>query len=138
LLETLARLDTLTPRPQRNDEASTAPRLKKSDGYLDWNRPARELVNVVRGCNPWPGALTMSRAGRLTIWQARAVGSSPSASPGVLSHHEGRLVIGTSDGALLPIEVQGESKRPMAWDEFLRGARLALGERLSRPALSEP
>jgi methionyl-tRNA formyltransferase len=128
----------LTPRPQRNDEASTAPRLKKSDGYLDWNRPARELVNVVRGCNPWPGALTMSRAGRLTIWQARAVGSSPSASPGVLSHHEGRLVIGTSDGALLPIEVQGESKRPMAWDEFLRGARLALGERLSRPALSEP
>ncbi|MGH7307963.1 MAG: methionyl-tRNA formyltransferase, partial [Candidatus Rokuibacteriota bacterium] len=54
LIDTLARLDTLTSRPQRNEEASTAPRLKKSDGYLDWDRPARELVNVVRGCNPWP------------------------------------------------------------------------------------
>ncbi|MGH7310916.1 MAG: methionyl-tRNA formyltransferase, partial [Candidatus Rokuibacteriota bacterium] len=125
-------------RPQRNEEASTAPRLKKSDGYLDWDRPARELVNVVRGCNPWPGALTTSRAGRLTIWRARAVGAPSSSSPGALSRHEGGLVIGTSDGALLPVEVQGENKRPMAWAEFLRGARLAVGERLARPAQLEP
>ncbi len=138
LIDTLARLDTLTSRPQRNEEASTAPRLKKSDGYLDWDRPARELVNVVRGCNPWPGALTTSRAGRLTIWRARAVGAPSSSSPGALSRHEGGLVIGTSDGALLPVEVQGENKRPMAWAEFLRGARLAVGERLARPAQLEP
>lgn len=138
LIATLARLDTLTPRPQRNEEASTAPRLKRSDGYLDWDRPTRELVNVVRGCNPWPGALTTSRAGRLTIWRARAVESPSSSSPGVLlAHQEGHLVISTSDGALLPVEVQGENKRPMAWAEFLRGARLAVGEGLSRPAQLE-
>ena len=138
LIDTLAQLDTLAPRAQQNEEASTAPRLKKSDGYLDWDRPARELVNVVRGCNPWPGALTTSRAGRLTIWHARAVGSGPSGSPGVLSHHESHPVIPTSDGALLPIEVQGENKRRMSWAEFLRGARLAAGDRLLRPARLEP
>lgn len=138
LIDTLTQLDTLAPRPQRNEEASTAPRLKKSDGYLDWNRPARELVNVVRGCNPWPGALTTGRAGRLTIWRARAVGSGPSGPPGVLSHHESRLVIPTSDGALLPVEVQGENKRRMSWAEFLRGARLAAGDRLLGPARLEP
>ncbi|HSF05556.1 MAG TPA: methionyl-tRNA formyltransferase [Methylomirabilota bacterium] len=138
LIETLMRLDTLTPQPQRNEAATSAPRLKKSDGFLDWDRPARELVNVVRGCNPWPGALTTSRAGRLMIWRARAVGSGYLSPPGVLAHHKGHLVIPTSDGALLPLEVQGENKRPMAWAEFLRGARLAAGDRLLRPAPAEP
>jgi len=60
IVETLARLDALTPEPQPREGATLAPRLKRADGYLDWRRPARELVNVVRGCNPWPGALTRS------------------------------------------------------------------------------
>jgi methionyl-tRNA formyltransferase len=47
-------------------------------------------------------------------------------------------VIPTADGALLPLEVQGENKRPLAWAEFLRGARLAAGDRLLRPAPAEP
>ncbi|MGH7314077.1 MAG: methionyl-tRNA formyltransferase, partial [Candidatus Rokuibacteriota bacterium] len=109
LIDTLARLDTLTPRPQRNEEATMAPRLKKSDGYLDWDRPAHELVDVVRGCHPWPGARTTSPAGHLTIWRARALGSGSLDPPGMLCHHEGHLVVPTSDGALLPVEVQPEN-----------------------------
>ena len=138
LIDTLTQLDTLAPRPQRNEEASTAPRLKKSDGYLDWDRPASALVTVVRGCNPWPGTLTISPAGRLTIWRARAVAAGPSHPPGLLAHHDGQIVVATSDGALLPVEVQGENKRRMSWAEFLRGARLAAGDRLLRPARLEP
>ena len=138
LIDTLARLDTLTPRPQRNEDASLAPRLKKSDGDLDWDRRAHDLVNLVRGCNPWPGALTTSRAGRFTIWRARAIGSGHLDLPGVLCHHESHLVIATSDGGLLPVEVQPENKRRMSWAEYLRGARLAAGARLLRPASREP
>ncbi len=138
LIDTLARLDTLTPRPQRREDASAAPRLKKSDGDLYWDRPTSELVNVVRGCNPWPGALTASDAGRLIIWRARAVGSGREHPPGLLSRREGHLVISTSDGAVLPVEVQAENKRPMSWAEYLRGARLAPGGRLLRPAPPEP
>src|SRR5436309_11032046 len=40
-------LDTLTPTPQRQEEATLAPRLKKTDGYLEFARPARELVKAV-------------------------------------------------------------------------------------------
>jgi methionyl-tRNA formyltransferase len=138
LIDTLARLDTLTPRAQRREDASMAPRLKKSDGYLDWERPASELVNVVRGCNPWPGALTTGDAGRLSIWRARAVGSGREHPPGLLYRHEGQLVIATSDGAVLPVEVQAENKRPMNWPEYLRGSRLAPGGRLLRPVRQEP
>jgi methionyl-tRNA formyltransferase len=137
LIDTLGQLDTLTPRPQRNEAATMAPRLKKTDGYLDWNRPAAELANVVRGCNPWPGAVAASDAGRLMIWRARAIDAG-SDQPGVLRRHDGELVIATSEGALLPIEVQAENKRPMSWPEYLRGSRLAPGARLLQPPSSEP
>ena len=72
ILDTLARLDTLTPTPQP-DGATLAPRLKKSDGAIDWQRPARELVDLVRGCNPWPGATIALDGGALTLWRARVV-----------------------------------------------------------------
>lgn len=134
LIDTLARLDRLTPIPQRDEEATMAPRLKKADGYLDWNRPARELVNVVRGCNPWPGARTAGPAGPLAIWRARAVEATAPVPPGSLYEHEGQLVVATIAGGLLPVEVQADNKRPMSWTEYLRGARLTAGARLLGPA----
>src|SRR5262249_57132496 len=67
LVSTLDELDALTPTPQRHEDATLAPRLTRSDGYLDWSRPARELVNRVRRCNPLPGALTRRPAGPPTI-----------------------------------------------------------------------
>ena len=135
IVETLAKLDELTPAPQPREGATLAPRLKRADGHLDWDRPARELVNVVRGCNPWPGALTRSRAGALTIWRA-AAGAGPSDPPGTLMHPRpggDELAIATADGWLLPSEVQPENRRAMPWAEYLRGARLAAGARFTKP-----
>jgi len=128
ILDTLARLDTLRATPQP-EGATLAPRLKKSDGALDWSRPARDLVNLVRGCNPWPGATTSTPAGPLAVWRARAVEGA--GAPGTLVAHERTLAIATGDGALLPLEVQPESRRAVAWDEYLRGARLTAGRALT-------
>src|SRR6059036_3002937 len=131
LIETLARLDRLTPVPQRHEEATLAPRLTKTDGDLDWARPARDLVNVVRGCNPWPGAATSSATEKFSIWRATAVATGTLGSPGTLVPHGGELTIATGDGGVLPLEVQPENRRRMTWAEYLRGARLAAGARLS-------
>jgi methionyl-tRNA formyltransferase len=128
IVDTLARLDTLTPVPQCHQAATLAPRLKKADGALEWRRAARELVNLVRGCNPWPGATTATPGGALTVWRARGVAGS--ATPGTLVPHERTLAVATGEGALLPLEVQPESRRAIGWDEFLRGARLTAGQRL--------
>ena len=128
ILETLARLPTLTPTPQPAEGATLAPRLKKTDGMLDWRRPARDLVNLVRGCNPWPGATASTPAGTLTVWRARAVdGTGP---PGTLIAHERSLAIATGAGAFLPLDVQPESRRTLGWDDYLRGARLSAGRTL--------
>jgi methionyl-tRNA formyltransferase len=123
LIDTLARLDTLTPAPQRHEEATLAPRLKKTDGVLDWARPAREIVNVVRGCNPWPGATTRTPRGHvLTIWRARTLDTS--APPGTLARQGNQWIVGCGSGAVLPLVVQSENRREQSWDEYLRGARL--------------
>jgi methionyl-tRNA formyltransferase len=132
LLETLERLDHLCPRPQEG-EPTYAPRLTRAHGVLDWDRPAAELANLIRGCNPWPGAQTLTPRGRLTLWRARAVADGPDAPPGTLCTRDGTLVIATGEGALLPLEVQPENRRSMSWDEYLRGARWPVGTRLRRP-----
>ena len=135
LVDTLDALDTLTPQPQRHQDATLAPRLKRTDGYLDWGRPAHELVNRIRGCNPWPGALTRGPAGPLTIWRASVSGSGPAGTPGTLERPAdgGEPAIATAGGWLCPIEVQPENRRAMSWADYLRGARLTPGATFSTP-----
>jgi len=133
LIEALSRLDALTPVAQPHAEATLAPRLTKDHGHLDWGRPARELVNRVRGCNPWPGGFTRTPSGLLLIWRATAVDVTPAPRPGTLVPYRDTLAIAAGAGALLPREVQAEGRRALPWPEYLRGARLAAGTIFSAP-----
>lgn len=142
LLRTLESIDSLPRIPQDPAQATLAPRLKKEHGWLRPTEPARDMVNRVRGCNPWPGAALMTPAGRLLIWRAAALPDAATAPPGTLLSltplgrgglkGEG-LAIATGDGLLLPIEVQPENRKAMPWQDFLRGARLRPGARVSEP-----
>jgi len=159
LIRTLDALDTLTPIPQDGSQATLAPRLKKEDGWLRLTQPARDLVNRVRGCNPWPGAAVMTPSGRILIWRAAAVPHPVRAEPGTLlegpsplpspqrgegagdprpqrgrGQGEGALCIATGDGLLLPLQVQPENRKAVAWEDFLRGARLPPGARVTEIA----
>lgn len=144
LLRTLEEIDALPRIPQDGTQATLAPRLKKEDGWLRPAEPARDLVNRVRGCNPWPGAALRTPAGRLLLWRARAIPASELAEPGTLislsppgrgpgGGHAG-LAIATASGLLLPLEVQPENRKAMPWADFLRGARLEAGARVTEPA----
>jgi methionyl-tRNA formyltransferase len=143
LLRTLEEIDTLPRIPQDAAQATLAPRLKKEDGWLRPAEPARDLVDRIRGCNPWPGAALLTPAGRLLIWRATALPGPTTATPGTLVtlSPEGRgqgegfggLGIATGSGLLLPIEVRPENRKAMPWADFLRGARLEPGARVSEP-----
>jgi methionyl-tRNA formyltransferase len=122
--------------PQDQSLASKAPRLKKTDGAIDWTRPAIAIKNQIRALEPWPKTYT--------FWH-RAQGESvrmifgPSdviplpqgaAEPGVVvTARENRLEIATGAGALVPRQVQPAGKRAMTIDELLRGNRIQVGER---------
>jgi methionyl-tRNA formyltransferase len=132
LLRTLAALDTLRPETQDHAAATMAPRLKKEDGWLRLGEPARALAARVRGCNPWPGAALLTPGGCFLVWRAAVVPHATVAPPGTLvTTGPGALAIATGEGMLLPIEVQPENKKAMAWEDFLRGARLGAGQRLA-------
>ena len=133
IIETLERLDSLAPTPQEHAAATTAPRLKKTDGAIDWTKPAAEIVNLVRGCNPWPGVTVSTPVGALTIWRARSAAGTTRGAPGTLVADEDSLAIVTGDSVLRPVEVQPENRRAMAWADYLRGARLREGARLGAP-----
>ena len=48
----------IQPVPQPAEGASYAAKIKKEDGRIDWNQPAREIWNRLRAFTPWPGAFT--------------------------------------------------------------------------------
>lgn len=58
LIETIDKIQagTAVYAKQDNSKATSAPKLKKSDGIIDFNQSARAVHNKVRGLWPWPGA----------------------------------------------------------------------------------
>ncbi len=123
LVRTLAELDQIRPEPQDDSQASYAHILKKEDGHIDWDLPAREILNRVRGFLPWPGCYAFLRGQRLHVWKARPAGAV--ATPGHLRAEQRRLYAGCADGAIELLEVQLEGKKRMDAASFLNGFPLS-------------
>jgi methionyl-tRNA formyltransferase len=130
IVETLARLDAIAPRPQDHAAATLAPRLQKSDGAIAWTKGGREIVNLVRGCNPWPGATTRTPAGTLTLWRARAI-TAVAGPPGTLVAHGDTLAIASGDGLVLPAERSAGSATWTGFSDPTRGGRFTPSIRAS-------
>ena len=129
--ETLAQFDSITPRPQRHQDATFAPLLTKQHGVIDWTRNAASIERCVRGFQPWPTAYTNYHGRRLIVWKATAEVSSLSAAPGevVFAHGDDLVVKCGDDTALRLNEVQPEAKRRMSVRDFLNGTHLKAGDR---------
>ncbi len=128
--ETLSRLDHLTPRPQRDQDATFAPILTKEDGLIDWTRSAFEIERCVRGFQPWPNAYTSFNSRGLTILRAESVSSVSDADPGeVIVAHKDLIVNCGEQTALRLIEVQPEARKRMSIRDFLNGTNVKVGDR---------
>jgi methionyl-tRNA formyltransferase len=128
LLETLRELEagTLKRVPQNHAEATTVSMMKRDMGLIDWSKSAVEIHNLVRGTDPWPGAFTYYKGGRLKIWKTRlfaagdplaaeikaSAGDRP--APGRICRISGdSLAVAAGSGLLKILEVQFESGRRM-------------------------
>jgi methionyl-tRNA formyltransferase len=120
---------TVKPRPQDHSRATLAPILKREDGLIDFQRPAAEIVNRLRGFQPWPGAFTSFRGKQLRLW-----GAKPAAAtivPGEIKLEGEHPLVGCgANTALELLEVQPEGKKRMAARDFVHGYRPRAGERL--------
>jgi methionyl-tRNA formyltransferase len=112
----------ISPSPQNDEKATYAPRLKKSDGLLDFSKPAAFLARQVRAYHPWPGTHQFFGGARLKILEAHAQ-DRKQVKPG------GRYVVdeipawGTGEGLLVLDEVHPAGKQRMTGRDFLLGAK---------------
>jgi len=134
MAETLDRLvrGTLRPQPQDHAQATQAPMLSKSNGHIDWCRPAVEIERLIRGVTPWPGAFTYHGQNRLKLFAAKPAPADCTGPPGtVVSGFPGDLCVSTGDQALSILEIQSASGKRLPIEEFLRGYRIPPGSRLT-------
>jgi methionyl-tRNA formyltransferase len=125
---------------QDKTQATKAPKLKKEDGLIDWNRTAEQVCNHVRAMQPWPTAYTFwHREGqqplRLIVARAsvrpRSEDEQGAKAGEVLVKADlTRLVVAAGDGVVEILELQPAGKRRMTAEEFLRGRRPQTGDRL--------
>ena len=135
LSETLANLDTITPKPQDDSEATFAPIIKKEDGLIDWTRPAAKIERAIRGFQPWPTAYTSFNSKGLTIWDAQPLLTvSPGIPPGeVVVAYRDELVVQCGERtALRVLEVQPEARKRLAARDFINGMHVKIGDRLGK------
>ncbi|MGE5205163.1 MAG: methionyl-tRNA formyltransferase [Chlamydiota bacterium] len=130
MVETLRGLEAgaIQPHPQDHRQATLAPILKREDGQIDFQRTAAEIINRLRGFQPWPGAFTTFRGRQLRVWAAKP--AAESLAPGELKADGDRLLVGCGEGSALELlEVQPEGKKRMAARDFVNGYRPRAGER---------
>ena len=110
------------------DKLKKAPKIFKEDCQIDWFKPCREVVNLIHGLSPYPGAFTHmigdEKKTTLKIFEARALHVEHSETPGSLfSDGKEKLLFATPDGLVEVLNLQMEGKKRMSTPDFLRGFR---------------
>nr|WP_320048684.1 methionyl-tRNA formyltransferase [uncultured Desulfuromonas sp.] len=126
--ETLARLCAGTlVREKQDDSLSTyASMMKKEDGLIDWSKDARQIHNLVRGLDPWPGAYTLLDGQTLKVTKTRC--AEGKGEPGqVLEANGDTVIVACGQGALLLGALQLPGKKMLDAADFLRGRSLEKG-----------
>ena len=126
-METLRSIEkeTAHPTPQREEEATLAPKLFRADGEIDWSKSALDIHNLVRGLNPWPGAFTHLGSETMKIHRTALTGiSRGKIEPGIIALQEtGRLLVGTGNELIEIVEIQREGRPHTSGKAFLNGLR---------------
>jgi len=115
---------TEQPQPQ-TDVLKHAPKIFKEDCKIDWNKPAQQVHNLIRGLSPYPTAFTILNDKTLKIFKATLEEKEPGiAAGGFLTDGKTYLKFATKDGFIKLLDIQYEGKKRMLIEDFLRGIRL--------------
>jgi methionyl-tRNA formyltransferase len=120
---------SIHPHAQDNSQATLAPILKKEDGLIDFSRSAQEILNRLRGFQPWPGAYTKFRGKTLQFLKAQP--SATVATQSEIKIDASRLLIGCGHNTSLEVqELQLEGKKRTTAHDFIHGYRPKPAEKL--------
>jgi methionyl-tRNA formyltransferase len=133
LIETLSGLERgeIVPRPQDHEKATVARSIKREQGRIDWSKPAKDIVNLIRAFTPRPGAFTKFDNTEIKTIQAEFGPAVEKKAPGeIVEITKDSIIVLAGEGSVRLIELQPENRKKMNAGEFARGARIAVGKGL--------
>lgn len=112
--------------PQDESRATYESWCRKKDAQIDWRKPAAEVYNLIRGCNPQPGAWTTHGATQIEIFDCRP--QPGTGHPGqVVEISEAGVAVQAGDGRILLKRVRPEGGAKIAAEAWAASAGLVLG-----------
>lgn len=116
---------------QDESKATYEPIVKEEHAKIDWEKPAEEVYNLIRGCNPQPGAHTVLRYRKLRIFDCKLVPGKAYAKPGQVSGiANDSFTVALNGGSLQVLRVQPEGEPKIAVKDFVAAGRINAGDRL--------
>jgi methionyl-tRNA formyltransferase len=116
--------------PQDNSLATYEPPCDDKVASIDWTKPAHEVYNLVRGCDPQPGAYSTLEGRKVRFYKAGLLPFEEERHPGeIMTINEGEVTVALSGGALKIGKIKGEGGEKIGADEFARGTGLKAGMR---------
>lgn len=110
---------------QDNSLATPAAKITKNICKIDWQNPAQEIHNLIRGLSPAPGAYFSYENKIIKIYKSKIM-TGENIMPGEIVSTKNRLVIGCGKDTLSIEELQLEGKKRLTVDAFLRGFKFNL------------
>lgn len=128
LIETLPDVfaDKITPKKQDEASATFASNIKREQEKIDWNRPAAEIYNQIRGLHPWPVAFTTYEGKVMKIWWGEEVSETKSTSPSgeIIAKDSESFTVQCGEQTSLKIkEIQPAGKKRMQVKDYLQASQ---------------
>jgi methionyl-tRNA formyltransferase len=115
---------------QDESKASYEPPCDDEHAKIDWSKPAHEIHNLIRGCDPQPGAHTNYNGKMVRIFDARLQKTANSPAAGqVTAIGDEDVTIALNGGTLTVKRMRGESAK-ISSAEFAQQVGLKVGDRL--------
>jgi methionyl-tRNA formyltransferase len=110
---------------------SYAPKLKKEDGWIDWNKPASWISRQVRAFDPWPGTFSTVKDTTVKFWAAHPAEQMTSETSGtVIDTGKNGLWIAAGEGTVLQVlQVQPENRPRLQAYDFINGYQIRKRDR---------
>jgi methionyl-tRNA formyltransferase len=116
--------------PQDDSLATYEPPCDDAVAAIDWSKPASDVYNLVRGCDPQPGAYLMFNGDKIRLYGARLLDSKQNQEPSaILDISEEEIIVALNGGALGFGKVRDSSGQKMDADEFAKKMDLQVGMR---------
>lgn len=103
---------------------------RKADAEIDWSKPVADVHNLIRGCNPQPGAWSSFKGQELKIYDSRKLEVEGSAPGTVTAIGEDGFTVAATGGSILVQRVKPQAAKKIDAAEFVSETGLAVGDSL--------